>query len=69
MVEERKPTMSIFGKLREWWAARNAVPEEKTKLLRERIEKLFEESRKSHESSRRLKREGQPCEPARGVKV
>jgi hypothetical protein len=61
--------MSVVGRVRKWWAQRNAVPEEKTKLLCERIERLFDESREGHESSGRKKREGQPREPVHAAKV
>jgi hypothetical protein len=69
MAEDGKPAMTIVGGVRKWWAQRNAVPEEKTKLVRERIERLFDESREEHSSSGHKKREGQPPEPVHATKT
>jgi hypothetical protein len=33
--------MSIVGRVEKWWTQRNAVPEEKTRLLNERLARLF----------------------------
>lgn len=40
--------MSIVGRVEKWWNERNAVPEEKAKLLNERISRLFSEDCSGH---------------------
>jgi hypothetical protein len=50
--------MNIVGRIRRWWTLRNAVPEDKAKLLNERIARLFDEGRTTRESPR-LARHGE----------
>jgi hypothetical protein len=60
--------MSIISRVEKWWNQRNAMPEDKTKLLNERLARLFPEPPAVNKRANHGARE-EARPPAQGVRA